>query len=307
MPDLGWKHIHCMFLYQSNSRLYSFNGGICVIWQRTNRLRRRGIVVKMKISIVTVTFNCQNLIRKTIQSVVEQDFQSVEYLIIDGKSTDGTCSIVRQYARENEIITCISEPDTGIYNAMNKALRYISGDYVLFLNAGDYFYARDTLNHFANYITESHEPDIIYGNTVFYLDEHTIMTEKKNFDWKLVLRAHAVCHQCVLAKTILFKEYSFDESFIYCADRDWLYNMYFRGKKFIHIDEEVVYYEASGFSSQESAQDGITKEMFRIQKKYCRHYYCLNRIRIVLIKIRDRLSEKASQMLLTKDRVDRKR
>lgn len=254
----------------------------------------------MKISIVTVTFNCQNLIQKTIQSVIEQSFENIEYLIIDGNSTDKTYSIVLQYAEDNTIITSVSEPDTGIYNAMNKALQYISGDYVLFLNAGDYFYAEDTLKRFADCVAEFHEPDIIYGNAVFYLDKHIIMTERKNFDWKLVMRAHGVCHQSVLAKTALFKEYSFDESFDYCADRDWLYNMYFKRKQFIHMKEKVVYYEASGFSSQKSAQDSITKEMFRIQKKYCKFYYCLNRIRIKLINIRDRLLKESRDKFLKK-------
>ncbi len=244
---------------------------------------------KMKISIVTVTYNCQELIQKTIQSVIEQNFPNIEYFIIDGNSTDKTYSIILQYAAENKMISSISESDTGIYNAMNKALGYISGDYVLFLNAGDYLYAKDTLSRFANYIKAFQEPDIVYGNAVFYLDGQILMTEKKTFDWKLVLRAHAVCHQSVLAKTTLFQESSFDESYVYCADREWLYKMYFEGKKFLHMNERVVYYEASGFSSQKSAQDGITKEMFRIQKKYCRHYYCLNRIRRALIKVRDRL------------------
>lgn len=247
---------------------------------------------KVKISIVTVTYNCQSLIQETIRSVVEQTFQNIEYLIIDGNSTDETYPIVMQYARENEVIKSISEPDTGIYNAMNKALKYISGDYVLFLNAGDYLYSKGTLDHFADYIIKFDKPDIIYGNAVFYYDKRIIMTERKNFDWKLIIKANGVCHQSVLAKRKLFKEYQFDESFVYCADRDWIYHMYFDKKKFVHMDEEVVYYEATGFSSQEDAQNKITKEIFRIQRKYCKHYYYISIIARILMKIKNILLRK---------------
>lgn len=241
---------------------------------------------KMKISIVTVTYNCQDLIRETIQSVIEQTFHNIEYLIIDGNSTDETFSIVLQYARENAFIKTLSEPDAGIYNAMNKSLKYISGDYVLFLNAGDYFYSKNVLDHYADYIARFSNPDILYGNAIFYANKEIVLLEKTVFDWELVLRAKAVCHQRVLAKLQLFKEYQFDEDFIYCADRDWLYHMYFNKKSFVHMDEEVVYYEATGFSSKECAQDIITEEQLQILKKYCKYYYLLHRIRIALKNIR---------------------
>lgn len=239
-----------------------------------------------------MTYNCQSMIRKTILSVIEQSFKNVEYLIIDGKSTDETYSIVLRYAEKNKSIKSISETDKGIYNAMNKALKYVSGDYVLFLNAGDYFYSKDILKHFAEYIIKFNRPDIIYGNAVFYVGQNIIMTEKKNFNWKLILKANGVCHQSVLAKAELFKEYQFEESFIYCADRDWLYYMYFKKRKFVHMDEKVVYYEATGFSSQKRVQRDVTKEIFQIQKKYGIHLYYISILVRALMEIKNLLSGK---------------
>lgn len=243
----------------------------------------------MKISIVTVTYNCQHLIKKTIQSVIEQSCQSIEYIIIDGGSTDQTYSIILQYAQGNNIIRSISEPDTGIYNAMNKAVKYITGDYVLFLNAGDYFYSKDTLEKFVNNILKFDRPDIVYGNSVNYVDNRILSIESEQFDWKSIMRAHGVCHQRVLAKTILLKEYQFDESYIYCADRDWFYYMYFKRKKFVYVNEDVVYYEATGFSSRKEAQNTITEETFQIQKRYFKYFYYINQIRIWAIKARNLL------------------
>ncbi len=241
----------------------------------------------MKISIVTVAYNCQDLIRDTIQSVIEQTFYNIEYLIIDGNSTDETYSIVLQYERDNAFIKSFSESDEGIYNAMNKSLKYISGDYVLFLNAGDYFCSKTVLEHYADYIIKYNEPDIVYGNAIFYADKQIVLTEKTVFDWESVLRAKAICHQRVLAKVKLFKEYRFDEDFTYCADRDWLYHMYFNKKKFMHMDEEVVYYEATGISSKKDVQNIITEEQLRILRRYCRHYYYLHKIRVGLLKMRN--------------------
>lgn len=230
----------------------------------------------MKISIVTVTYNCRNFIRRTIRSVVSQSIRNIEYWIIDGNSTDGTYSIALKYADKNKYIKCISEPDTGIYNAMNKALEHVSGDYVLFLNAGDFFYSTDTLKYFVEYIERLNNPDIIYGNAIFYKGKEVIKIDRRRINKKMFILAGTVCHQSVLAKVELFKEYNFDESFQYCADRDWLYYMYFKGKRFEYMPEVIVFFEGSGFSADKTAEKSIVEERLRLQKKYCKKYYYIH-------------------------------
>lgn len=231
----------------------------------------------MKLSIVTVTFNCQDLVRKTIISVLEQVYQEVEYIIVDGKSTDKTYEIITEYSGRDKRIKCVSDYDTGIYNAMNKALNYVTGEYVLFLNAGDYLYSKNTLAHFADKIVETHYPDIINGNTIVYTNFGIDKIERKPFNKKLFVMANTICHQSVLARTELFKEYQFDELFQYCADRDWLYYMYFKGKKFIYMNEDVVYYDGTGYSSNRKAKKVIVEERFMIQKKYCKQYFYIHK------------------------------
>ncbi len=231
----------------------------------------------MKISVVTVSYNCQELIKRTIISVLEQVYLDIEYIIIDGRSTDHTYEIIEEYAEKDKRIKCISEYDTGIYNAMNKSLNYVTGEYVLFLNAGDYLYSENTLNHFAQKIAETNYPDIINGNTIVYTDLGIEKIERKFFSKKLFVMANTVCHQSILARTELFKEYQFNELFQYCADRDWLYHMYFKGKKFAYINEDVVYYEGTGYSSNRNVKKAIVEERYMLQKKYCKQYFYIHK------------------------------
>ena len=112
----------------------------------------------MKISIITVCFNAVGVIEKTILSVISQTYNDVEYIIIDGGSTDGTLDIVKKY--ENYIAYWISEPDSGIYNAMNKGVKYATGLYCNFMNAGDFFINEKVLE---NIFTSNRNEDLISG------------------------------------------------------------------------------------------------------------------------------------------------
>ncbi len=232
----------------------------------------------MKISIVTVTYNCQKLIEKTMLSVLGQSYEDIEYIIIDSKSTDGTLGIVSKYANVDKRINYISEKDEGIYNAMNKSIKYFTGQYVLFLNAGDYLFSDDTLHHMVNKIEQENYPDIINGNTIVYTDSGIEKIERKPFSKKMLWMANTICHQSVLAKAELFQEYTFDEKYRYCADRDWIYFMYLHKKRFAYINEDVVFYEGNGFSSNEKVKSAIIKERYMLQKKYCKERYFVHKL-----------------------------
>ncbi len=239
----------------------------------------------MKYSIVTVTYNCEKLIQKTIDSVARQTHRELEHIIIDGCSTDATCTLISNAAEADSRMVFLSEPDTGIYNAMNKALKYLSGDYVIFLNAGDYFFSDETLEHIQKFICDMEYPDVINGNVIVYTSRGIKKIERKKFGKRLFLIANTVCHQGVFAKATLFNEYIFDETFKYCADRDWLYYMFVKRKYFAYIDEDIAFYEGTGFSSAPDAKREIIEERYKLQKKYCKKYFYIHKIiRIFLPK-----------------------
>ena len=121
----------------------------------------------LKITVATVTYNAATLIARTIASVEAQDYPYVEHLVIDGNSTDDTLTQIHHYQERNSIaavqheVACLSEPDEGLYDAMNKALREASGDYILFLNAGDTLHDEHTLSHIAACASGDVRPAVI--------------------------------------------------------------------------------------------------------------------------------------------------
>ena len=142
----------------------------------------------MKFSIITVTYNAAPYLERTVLSVLSQSYPDIEYLIIDGQSTDGTVDIIRQY--ESGIAYWVSEPDKGLYDAMNKGLRRATGDYVWFLNAGDTFPSADLVQTIAQKIARrKHLPDVIYGDTAIVNNEGCVLGMRhlrppKKLTWK---------------------------------------------------------------------------------------------------------------------------
>ena len=126
----------------------------------------------MKISIITVCYNDKDVIEKTILSVINQDYSNLEYIIVDGASSDGTLEIIKQYQKKYPIIL-ISEKDDGIYDAMNKGSKVASGDYLNFMNAGDYFFSDNTISAVVPhlYSGEGMPPDVIREDMYIKLSE----------------------------------------------------------------------------------------------------------------------------------------
>ena len=116
-----------------------------------------------KFSIITVTYNAEAVLEDTIQSVISQTYHHVEYIIVDGASKDSTLSIIDRY--RDRITRIVSEPDKGLYDAMNKGIRLATGDYLCFLNAGDSFHEDDTLQQMVRSISGNELPDVLYGET----------------------------------------------------------------------------------------------------------------------------------------------
>ena len=176
----------------------------------------------VKISVITVCYNSEKFIEATINSVISQDFSNIEYIIIDGNSSDNTINIIRQY--ENKIFKWISEPDKGIYDAMNKGAKLATGDWIIFMNSGDIFIHESVLSDIF-YIYDFKNINIIYGNIIN--DWGTYKEKRKAFPLEKMSYRMPFCHQAVFIRRDVFLHNLFDISFKYAADYNQFYSLYY--------------------------------------------------------------------------------
>ena len=173
------------------------------------------------VSVITVVINSANCLESTIESVLGQTYRNIEYIIIDGGSTDGTVEIIRKY--NDRIAYWLSEPDTGIYDAMNKGTVLASGEWVLFMNAGDIFYESDTVTNIFSRNYE--EADFIYGNNeIIYSRDLSVI--RKALDIRELWKGMIVNHQCMFVKRSLMQKYPFNLEYKIGADYDFIYSAY---------------------------------------------------------------------------------
>ena len=198
-----------------------------------------------KITVITVVYNSENLLEKTILSVVNQSYPLVEYIIIDGGSVDRSIEIIKKY--EKDIATWVTEPDNGIYHAMNKGVKKATGDWVCFLNSGDAFVDDSTLQKVADGILQNPDAEIVYGN---------IFTENKDGSFRereagQPGNKHRMyfCHQSAFTKTEILKAHPFDERHKLSADLKFFKECYYSSCRFVKLDFPVVYYDTSGISN----------------------------------------------------------
>ena len=194
-----------------------------------------------KISIVTVSYNTYNCIEKTIRSVINQTYDNVEYLIIDGGSTDGTQKIVERY--QDKIAYFVSEKDKGLYDGMNKGIAAATGDYLLFMNADDIFVSNDVLTRIAAFITENPDADVIYGNSEQVLEYgiYEIKPQVACIDHKM-----AISHQAAFVRLSLLRAHPFDLKYRYAADFEQMSSFYLAGYIFKYVDCLIARVEMTG-------------------------------------------------------------
>ncbi|MCM1108752.1 MAG: glycosyltransferase [Clostridium sp.] len=187
------------------------------------------------ITIATVTYNAENTLPGTLESVARQDYPHVEHLIIDGCSKDHTMELIHRYVDENSLketphdIRVVKEPDRGLYDAMNKALAQAQGDYICFLNAGDRLHATDTLSRIAGCIRscgKERRPAVVYGETDIVdlqgnFIRHRRLQAPEQLHWKSFRQGMLVCHQSFYARTDLTRETAYDLRYRFSADFDW--------------------------------------------------------------------------------------
>lgn len=226
---------------------------------RTKGLFKISYENKPLISVVTVVYNGEAHLEQTILSVLEQDYDNVEYIIVDGGSTDGTLDLIKKY--EDAIDYWVSEPDGGIYDAMNKGTSLCSGEYIAFLNADDW-YAQETLWKIARYASDGKEcicgdVNIMDGNGKSCLLTMTV-------DFSRYQTHMPVGHPALFLKRSLLLQYGFDESFKVIADYDLLIKLIKRGLTYTYIPDVLSYFREEGISTTQN----LAKEHFYLYKKH---------------------------------------
>ena len=189
--------------------------------------------MKPLFTIATVTYNAETTLGRTLKSVAAQDYARIEHLIIDGCSKDHTLSLVQRYVEENQArhnIRLVCEPDSGLYDAMNKAILYATGDYIVFLNSGDCLHGTDTISALANQANWKkgghRHPAILYGDTHIVDNDGTFLRRRRLTPPEKLTQdsfrdGMLVCHQSFYVRTDLAKQEPYDLSYRYSADFDW--------------------------------------------------------------------------------------
>ncbi len=179
----------------------------------------------VRISIVTVTYNAAGSIQRTLESVGRQSYPHIEHLIIDGASKDNTVEIAEHYkSNSSHEVIIRSEPDRGLYDAMNKGLMKATGDYVVFLNAGDSLYAEDTIQRVAQCVENS--PAVIYGDTATTDADGNFLRLRrhrppKTLTWRSFKKGMLVCHQAFYVRLDIAKKFPYNLNYRHSADVDW--------------------------------------------------------------------------------------
>jgi glycosyltransferase involved in cell wall biosynthesis len=194
-----------------------------------------------KVTVVTVTYNAEKYLEQTIKSVIGQDYPNIEYIIIDGASTDGTIDIIKQY--EEHIDYWISEPDRGIYDAMNKGIDVATAEWINFMNAGDSFCEKETLSKV--FSSETIKYDLIFGDHLYITDSNLFY--KKAIGLDRIFNSTPCCHQSLFCKTDIAKETKFDISYKFISDHDFILKAYKNNNKFRYLEFPIANYRAGGF------------------------------------------------------------
>lgn len=219
-----------------------------------------------KVSIITACKNAAAFLERTIASVREQTYSGFEYIVVDGASTDETAGIIG--SNRDRIDKWVSEPDRGVWHAMNKGIALAEGDYLYFLNAGDRFYRPETLS--AVFRDAVVKEDLVYGNII---EDHGARQVHREFPGRITTRfllGNMICHQATFARKELFERYGyFDERFQFVADYDFLWKCIIRNKAtYRHIPETIAYYDMHGLTEHPGNREQLVREWTAVHDAY---------------------------------------
>jgi glycosyltransferase involved in cell wall biosynthesis len=251
------------------------------------------------ITVITVCYNSENKIKATIESVLQQHYDNLEYIVVDGGSTDNTIDIIKRYASKfNGDMRWISEPDEGVYDAMNKGIRKSKGDWIVFINAGDSFYSKDILNKIFINDNDIINNDVIYGKVnVKYSDqqEKIVSPEDLNEIWKGMV----FCHQSSFIRSKVMKKYMYDLSYEISADFDFFYRLFNQNYSFNEVDYVISNYEFEGISN-DRIKNFYEKKEIVLSSNPKTAYKLFYTFKIIDIRIRELLKKILPSRLVRK-------
>lgn len=254
----------------------------------------------IKLSVITVTFNAKRTLERTLQSVREQTYPDLEHLIVDGASADGTVELIRKSGKETgglgdwrtgrrgdgetgrredgetrglgdsgKVLRWVSEPDGGLYDAMNKAINTATGDYLCFLNAGDTFFSLDTVERMMQTFDPENPPDILYGETAIVDEKGSFLHMRRlnapeKLSWRSFKQGMVVCHQAFIVKRELAEPY--DLSYRFSSDFDWCIRMMKKTASIHNTHLTLINYLNEGMTT--ANRKPSLKERYRIMVKY---------------------------------------
>lgn len=230
------------------------------------------------LSVITVCFNAEKTIERTIQSVLQQTYPAIQYIIVDGASTDGTMNIINNYL--DKIAAVISEKDAGLYDGMNKGLKAATGEYVYFLNADDEFFDKTIVEKIFAVHTGA---DVYYGEVMFTdkagkeLGVRSKVTNQKTpeqLDWKGLQKGMVVSHQAFFVKRKVAAEY--DLRYKICSDIDWMIRSLKNSRSIINTHLVFAKFAAGGTSKQRQKlawreRFFILQRHYGVIKNFCNH------------------------------------
>lgn len=210
----------------------------------------------MNLTIITVNLNNMSGLKMTIDSVVSQTFRDFEWIVIDGGSTDGSKELIEQYA--DNFAYWVSEPDKGIYNAMNKGIKVAQGEYLQFLNSGDWLCDETALERcFAHKFSA----DFAYGNLYFALDGKEVgrCFQPKKLTFRVLLESTILHSPTFIRREVIANEL-YDESLRIVSDWKFFLRQALRNRTFEYIDEFVTFFDTSGISATNKVLDRMERE-----------------------------------------------
>ncbi|KVV13971.1 glycosyltransferase family 2 protein [Flavobacterium sp. TAB 87] len=216
-----------------------------------------------KISIITVVYNDAKHISKTIESVINQCYQNIEYVIIDGGSKDSTVDKINNYI--NKVNIFISEQDLGIYDAMNKGTRLATGDFLLFLNSGDVFHNNGVISKLAEYIIKVKPVDLIYGDVGIATSKINFIPILKSKQISLIIEGMVANHQSCLISRDLQTKYNYDLKYKLASDYHFILRSYLNGARIVQIDEIISVISDGGVS--DANRLSVFREKLRIKNE----------------------------------------
>lgn len=199
-------------------------------------------MIQPKITIGTVCYNAANCIENLIKSVMAQTYSNIEFVVMDGASKDGTLDILSKYKSNIDIL--VSEPDNGIYDAMNKLLKKATGDYLIFMGADDVFYDNEVISKM---VSRMENPNSVYYGSVIFKGLGTKHWGKFN---KVKWATTNVCHQAIFYPKNIYTTHSYQIRYKIYADYAYNLNLIKEKVNFIYVDVITVLYDVTGFSSR---------------------------------------------------------